>query len=420
MMKHAFVCVAKTLIRCAAIIKKSFTTCCLLALALPLQAQASFIESTMGTAVVNDATATYYNPAALTLLKKPQIIALDSLATFHSQFTGEAVQAATGFTQSGSSRSSAQNNLPALYTGYPAKKFTAGIAIVTNDINTDIGEQSILRYVQSNNHVQDVDVVPALGFKINECLALGMGINFSRAHFLTEPVTGLPALNIPDSQSRNDASGSAFGTDIGILIKPSSSTLVGLNYRSPLTYRLSGSSTFNGSPSLTANDYHFKFWTPARSVISVNHFITQKLAVMGTVHYIQWDIFNHLNVYNIATQIGASSVIVPYASIPFHLHNTWLVTLGANYKITPELIIRPAASYVQTPTNPHYQIGNGDSLVVGLSLGYQIHKTIIVDAGYAHAFFQNENINLGGGRFLVNGVNKSAGNMISLKLTINV
>src|SRR5689334_16900234 len=68
----------------------------------PLIARASFIESTIGTAVVDDATATYYNPSALTLLKKPQIITLGSLANFRSDFTGQAIQSSTGFTLSGS------------------------------------------------------------------------------------------------------------------------------------------------------------------------------------------------------------------------------------------------------------------------------------------------------------------------------
>ena len=56
---------------------------------IPLTLQASFIESTMGTAVVNDATATYHNPAALALFNNPQLIVLNSVANFSSQFTGQ-------------------------------------------------------------------------------------------------------------------------------------------------------------------------------------------------------------------------------------------------------------------------------------------------------------------------------------------
>lgn len=72
-------------------LKKSFFTFLFL---LPVNLYASFIESTLGTAVVNDATATYHNPAALPLLQKRQVIALGSVASYHSTFTGQAQQVA--------------------------------------------------------------------------------------------------------------------------------------------------------------------------------------------------------------------------------------------------------------------------------------------------------------------------------------
>src|SRR5271170_2288396 len=91
----------------------------LYSLLFPLMLNASFIESTMGAAVVNDATATYYNPAALTLLKNTQIIALGTGAKSYSQFTGQATQLSSGFIQSGTSKSQSYYFLPSAYLGLP-------------------------------------------------------------------------------------------------------------------------------------------------------------------------------------------------------------------------------------------------------------------------------------------------------------
>src|SRR5262245_46633267 len=100
-------------------------------LLFPLTVHASFIESTMGAAVVNDATAVYYNPAALALLKNPQIIALNSIGDFRTQFTGQFIQSNTGFTQSGSSITQTHYFLPSFYLGIPTTdKITIGLAVI--------------------------------------------------------------------------------------------------------------------------------------------------------------------------------------------------------------------------------------------------------------------------------------------------
>lgn len=390
-------------------------------LLLPLTAYASFIEATIGTAVVNDATATFYNPAALTLLKNPQILTLDSIAYFHTQFSGQAIQANTGFTQSGSTTSNTYYYLPSLYLGIPTNKtITLGLAVVSNFFNRDIEENSVLRYVQSNNHIQDVDLVPAIGIRLNDVFSIGAGINLSRANFIMQPTSGLPSLNIPDSQSRNESSGSSIGGDTGLLIKPSRSTLIGFNYRSAITYRLSGKSIFAGTPSITSNHYYFTFWTPARSVVSINQFITQTLGLIGTVQYIQWNIFKTINIHNIATQIGSQAVIVPNATVNYHLHNAWLFTLGAHYRITPQWVLRFATSYNQSPANGNYQISNGDSIILGGSTAYEINKHFTIDGSYAHAFIKNKNINITSGRNIVSGVNKAFRDGVSIKLTVNI
>ena len=379
--------------------------------------QASFIESTMGAAIVDDATASYYNPAALTLLKKPQIISLGSIGNSQTQFSGQSTQLATSFIQSGTSSASLNYFLPSVYLGMPlTHNVIAGVAVVANDFNRDIDERSILRYAQSSNQIQDIDVVPAIGFKLNQFISFGAGLNRSWAHFLLQPISGLPSLNIPDSQSRNDSSGEGWGGDVGLLIKPTEATILGFNYRSAITYGLKGTSTFNGYPRVTSNHYYFKYWTPARSVFSINHFITPQLGLMGTVQFIQWSIFKDVTLDNIATSIG----ILPSANVHFNFHDTWLITLGANYRMSPKWIIRAAGSYTQAPSNGKFQIDNGDSISIGGSTGYTLFENIILDCSYAHAFIRNQAIHTTTTQNSINGINKGAVNAVAVKLTINI
>jgi long-subunit fatty acid transport protein len=389
-------------------------------LLLPAAAYASFIETTIGTAVVNDATATYFNPAALVLLKNPQFIPLGTMATFRSNFSGQTTRIATGAIQSGSSSSRSYYTAPSLYLGVPTtNKLTLGIAVLSNMTNRDTEESSILRYVESSNSMQEYDLVPAIGIKINEFFSVGGGLDLAYANFHLRPITGFPQSNIADSENQNDCAGTAVGVDLGLLLKVSPATLIGFNYRSTTTYRLSGTSVYNGDPQVYSNDYHFKLRKPAHSVLSINHFVTPALGFIGTIQYIQWSILRNINVNGIATLVGSQPTIIN-ASVPYHMHDTLAFTLGTLHRMNPKWVLRLAGTYNQSPGNNHYQVTNGDSIIIGASTGYKINEVMDIDGGYAHAFIQNQNINISGSRFLINGVNKGSRDAVSLKLTFNI
>jgi len=388
----------------------------------PSALRASFIESTIGTAVVNDATAAYYNPAALTLLEQPQIIGLGSAADLETNFTGQATQSSTGFVQSGTSKTQAKYYLPSAYLGIPTKHgVTFGVAMISNSFNNNFDDNSVLRYAKANNSTENFEVTPAIGIKLNKFISVGAAISFSQVRMVSEPISGLPSLNIPDSQSTNDATANGLGGDVGILLTPSRKTLIGINYRSAVTYQFNGSSTVTpeGNPTFTSNDYHYDYWTPGRYVLTIAHFVTPKLGLVTTVQRVQWSKFNEVHIQGIATSIGPQ-VIVTDADVPYHFHDAWLLTVGSQYHITPKWVIRAATSYDQSPGNNQYQIVNGDGIVLGASTGYKFSKHFAVDGSYAHEFLKNENINITSGKNNVTGVNTGFRNAVSLKLTVNI
>lgn len=378
---------------------------------------ASFIESSMGAAVIDDATATYYNPAALTRLKKPQFITLGSIGKSHTQFSGQSTQLITHYTQSGVSDTYVNDFLPSFYFAMPVTtKILAGVAVVANELNGNIDQHSILRYAQSNNSIKDIDVVPALGYKFNDFFSVGVALNRSRANFLLQPISGIPSLNIPDSQSSNESSGNAWGSDMGVLLRPGKATALGFNYRSAITYEMKGKSTFNGQPTITSNRYRFTYWTPARSVFSISQGVTPELGFIGTIQFIQWSIFKNVTLHEIATRSG----ILPSSIIHYNLHDTWLLTLGSNYRFSSKWVVRAAGSYTQSPSNGKFQIDTGDSITIGTSIGYTIFDNIIIDCSYAHAFVKNQDINASTAQNSTNGINKGERNAFALKLTVNV
>lgn len=393
----------------------------LLTVLLSVPSYASFIEQTLGAAVVNDATATYFNPAALTVLSQKQLITLGTTARSKFQFNGSVQRRPVGLTESGSSLNESSFFLPSMYLGLPLNdKFAGGFAVVINDFNRDIDNQSVLRYVQAPNHTYDIDLIPAVGFKINEFLSIGGNINFSHAHLLQEPRSGIPSLNIPESKSRNDSRGNSTGWDTGILVTPNKSTTLGFNYRSAIRYHLKGSSTLDGPVVISSDNYNFSYWTPARSVFSLSHFLNKQFGLIGTIQYLQWDIFKESGIYNFAAPSGTQAIIVPEATIHYHFHNSWLLTLGTIYKISPEWIARIAGTYNQSPANGQFQIANGDSFAIGSSVGYKVMKNLSIDCSYAHAFFNTNTINIQTAQNQINGINKGSHDSISLKLTFSV
>lgn len=380
-------------------------------------AAASFIESTIGTAVVNDATAAYYNPAGLVLISEPQLIPIVTAARFRSRFNGQSTARINAITESGSSSSTTNYISPSFYFGMPASdRIFLGIATLTNVANREVDEGGVLRYIQAKNDVQDYNLVTAIGIKLNTIFSVGAGINFSYLKLDSDPITGFPGAIATDTESHNSSDGHGVSIDVGVLLKPYTGTVLGLNYHSLTAYCLSGQSTYIGPPYLSSPHYRSMVRSPARTTFSINQFLTPTFGLIGTLQRIQWSVTQNTNIYSLAALVGAQPSIIN-VSVPFNLHNTWLVTLGGHWQLSPQWLWRLVGTYNQSPGNGYYQLAVGDSMTVATSAQYTLNKQWSIDGGYAHAFIHDQGIHISNNRFLVDGTNSASRDAVSIKVT---
>ena len=225
---------------------------------LPLISNASFIEQSMGSAIVEDATAIYFNPSTLAFLKKKQFIALGTLGNTESLFSGQTMQLLTNSSFPGNAKTQSHFALPSVYYAMPLlDKWSFGLAVIANDIVKGIDSIARLGQSHSDNQIKTLDFVSALAYRLNNHVSVGGGLIRGYASYMIEPIAGFPNLEIPDFETHNKSSGDAWAGEIGVFIKPDKKMLIGLNHRSALTFNLSGESKVTGSPPHTSDGYNF-------------------------------------------------------------------------------------------------------------------------------------------------------------------
>lgn len=321
----------------------------------------------------------------------------------------------------GSSSAYTNTIIPSMHGTYPlSQRFALGFSVVPAwGFREDYGSQSILRYTLQSIYTRTFDIAPSLAIKLNDQWSIGFGPDFnyftvqSESSVRTEgPQTlppPLPPLPLPnnatpgtagDSIQRFTAEQWRTGWHAGILLRPSETTRIGLNYRSRIIMNLQGSSgfaVFNG-PTYTSDDFSIRVPLPAVTTLSIYHDLTPKFAILGTVNYDQWNItktYTANSLISPPTTVGGNPVI-QNTSVPQNFDNSVDFNIGMHYKLTDKMMLRSLVKYEQTPTNNQDRDVNfPDAPKFGVHIGsrYQMTKNVALDLVYGHAFVWQEPIN---------------------------
>lgn len=380
-----------------------------------------------GSAIADDASTVWFNPAGMTRLKGDRISVAGHIISTSADFTDQGSTLALGGSIPGTEDDGGITSfVPNFYyvteLGGDAW-FGLGITVPFG-LSTEYDEGWIGRYGATTSEVSTVNFNPSFAFKHSDDLSIGLGLNLQYIEATLEShidsvmtCLGISAascaglgLTTPgnlaqDSTQSLEGNDWNLGWNIGLLYDLDDKSRVGLAYRSSIDANLSGDVDFNIDPALQTlvnglpspanalfsnTGINAGIELPAQLSVSYFRDVTSDFAIMADITWTEWSNFNAL--------VVKFDNIVQSASItPENWEDSYRFAIGANYKTSDSLVLRAGLARDQTPIpSPEdrtARIPGDDRTWLSLGFGYNVDAETSIDVGFSHLFVSDTEIN---------------------------
>jgi long-chain fatty acid transport protein len=263
---------------------------------------------------------------------------------------------------------------------------------------TDYGPDSVTRYYNIASDVKTYNFTPMVGWQPIPQLTIGVGmqIEYIKGR-LTKAIdfgTLAAGYHIPGSIPGGQdgfvalkAQDWGYGFVAGAVWKPNANLTLGLAYRSKLDNTLKGTENFTLDSAgkgaiLSAATGAFvngpataKFTTPSIITFSAKWQATDKLAILFGGDWTGWDVVQNLVAHS-------SNAHQPDDVTVFNWENSWSGSLGAEYKLSQDWLLRLGVAMDGTPTTDGLRtpgIPDGSRFWISGGVGYRVTDNMDVD-----------------------------------------
>lgn len=381
-------------------------------------------------AIAEDASTTYFNPAGLSKLKGKQMIFAAHYVSVSSAFTNNGSTSLTTAPLGGANDDGSTSPfIPNFYYSRELNsKWNFGFGI-----NVPFGQASeysdtwVGRYHATKSEITTININPSASYKVNDKLSVGFGVSVqyieatlankldsaaicNGAPFaaacagagLSTAAIGNAAFDSNQSLTGDDWS---FGWNVGLLYDISNATRVGVAYRSNIEHNLTGSVDFTMNANLQAvlnalpspsntlfSDTGISAGVdlPETLSLSLYHDVNSKWSILADATWTKWKRFNKI-VIDFSNPVQSSS------TIPENWENSMRYSLGVNYKADSKSIYRAGIALDETPVpnaeDMTARIPDNDRIWLSFGYGRKVSDTFGFDVGYSHLLFDNILIN---------------------------
>ncbi|MEZ0224894.1 MAG: OmpP1/FadL family transporter [Alphaproteobacteria bacterium] len=327
-----------------------------------------------------DAAVIFNNPAAMTALSGPQVVAGGAVIIPKSSLTNQ------GSTATGNNGGNPFDPalVPSLYVAYPFSggTFWAGLAVTAPfGLANEYDSGWFGRYNSTENMLRTMDIAPSFAVKLTDKVSLGGGIDFQLANAKLDQAVFTGG---PDALAEVKGDSWKTGFNLGVFWEPDAATRLGLHYRSAITQNIEGHLVVTGIVPVTPATAKLKL--PEVVEFGITHDFSPQLKVMGSFNWFGWDNFNEIRVQS----------SLPDNVTAQNWRNTYAVALGAEWKQDEKWTYRGGVQFDQTPTGALRDTRVPDSNRFWLSLGgsYVFNSRFSIDAAASHIFMSDTDLSV--------------------------
>lgn len=333
-----------------------------------------------GTALMQDASALFFNPGGVTFVKQNSI----NIGVTPTIAKGAFLDANTNQISRTNSPISYPFAAYGLFSIKDSSKLKFGIAVYTPFGSTVQWEDNWTgRFALTRLQLRAIFFQPTVSYKLNERLGFGLGLIYASGKVNLQK--DIPIIDSNGDYAKAELNGKAngYGVNVGIYFTPTQKLSFGLTYRSQINMLVKdGEATFTTPNSVAENFPNGKFTSklplPQVLTFGTNYKISHKLNVGLDINYVGWKAYDTL-AFNY--ELNTASLVDTKSARMYK--NTFAFRGGTQYQVSEHLVARLGLAYGITPVQngyvtPETPDANRINYTVGIS--YQIHKHFSVDA----------------------------------------
>ena len=327
-------------------------------------------------AVADNASAVWYNPAAMTELEKTNLSLGTVLVypTMKHEFTG------------GSDSIAKVMHIPPYFyaTHKLNDKWALGLGFnAPFGLSTNWNMTSQTAYVASLSDIKVFNYNLNGAYKVNDKLSFGLGADYVHLDATLDNKAG------PTAELKLSGNGTGWVYNAAAFYKHTDKLTFGANFRSPVKVDVDG--TLSVAAMGLSKPASTRITLPDTFQLGAAYKYNDKWLFSATADYTDWATYHQL----LVTSVGLTSLSRPnpYADLK-NWNSVWAFRAGTEYKYSDTWKFRGGAFYDKNPVSEKYfetRVPDADRLAVSVGAGYE-KNSIVVDLSFAYLSFLNRKI----------------------------